>query len=58
LKSQFLKRASVRVKLVNADGSIIWPGESNRPYSGSASEVAEKIVKDLPMGREKLDRKQ
>lgn len=57
-KAPLIERGTVSVRLVNADGHIIWPGERNRSYIGSALEVAEKIVNDLLMDREKLDRKQ
>ncbi|HEX8090484.1 MAG TPA: hypothetical protein VF762_16615 [Blastocatellia bacterium] len=50
--------ASVDVQLVNAVGVIIWPAERNRSYSGPASEVAAKIIRDLLVDRESLERKQ
>jgi hypothetical protein len=56
--SQVIERASVGVALVNADDTIIWPGERARSYSGFPSEVSAKIIKDLLDDREKLERGQ
>jgi hypothetical protein len=55
-KASPMSRLSITVRLVNADGRVIWPiTGSTRKYSGSAEQAVAKAINDLIEDVEKIE---
>ena len=55
-RAESAQTGTINVRLVNANGSVIWPGKNKQNYRGRVADITRRIVKDLLDEIQRLER--